>query len=34
MVNLKYISRYKFNDIHVNQVSEEKVMKDAFGDGK
>lgn len=34
MVNIKHILRYKFNDIHVNQVNEEKVMKDAFGDGK
>jgi ubiquitin carboxyl-terminal hydrolase 25/28 len=25
---------YKFNDIHVTEVLEDKVMKDAYGDGK
>jgi ubiquitin carboxyl-terminal hydrolase 25/28 len=25
---------YKFNDIYVSEVSEEKVLKDAYGDGR
>lgn len=25
---------YKFNDIHVTAVNEDKVFKDAYGDGK